>query len=224
MWYKLDNIKFRKISKSTLSNLNLVKDGNCGKNGSVFRYSDDKCIKIFSEPMSIGETIKIGQLSKYSFDYASMPEEIVLLNCKPIGYLMNYINGDNLSKNYKLKFDDFLELSSDLILNAFELSYIGLFITDSHSKNIILSDDKLVLVDTDSWMIDYDIDTVRKNNFLNLDRTFCKLMFGIEYSGIDYYDIKKKKDYIDYYYKYKKNFEKNSKIKVKYINDINLRK
>lgn len=217
------NLNIKKISNIEISKLKLVKNGDCGHFGRVYRLNRKECLKVFNTKFNDKFVKVISEQTKFSFDNVEMPKQLVEVDGTIKGYITNYIKGNNLVDSLDCDYTKFLIIYSNFIKNATqEISSEKYLITDASSTNIMINNRQTLvkLVDTDLWRRRYDLscfDIVEKNfNELNA-AVFNRFLFLLNY---DLFKLKINDDFVDYYECVREDIEKKRNVKIKTLGDL----
>ncbi len=135
---------------------NAIKSGKCG---TVYHYNEDLCFKLYNQKYTEYQY----RLSIYLYDILKNIDNPNLVDIKEL-----YFKEDNkarcnsdayMSKYYKKKYSDILEVPVDYLLNNVErllmlgetISSKKIIFNDLKVKNCIMTDNDFVLLDPDLW-------------------------------------------------------------------------
>jgi len=214
---KMTQYQLNKIRKSEL-----VKKGDSGDFGKVYKLNDTECIKVLN---TCGDNFELSRYNSYAnleFECAVMPKLLYLVNGKFKAYKMNLINGDELCEvSDDFDYSKFVQLADKLIKSVNEeISEEGIIVYDSHDGNIMYDydKDKFLLIDQGQWStsgINTEIAKVKNFSIIN-ESVFYTLFPKI---FLHRPMIQYGTDFIDYYETKKENFEKQTGIKIKTIGE-----
>ena len=219
------DIKFnvKKISEKSISKLHLVKNGDCGHFGRVYRFSDSECLKVFNEPFSDYRIKLLNEQTNFSFETVQMPKYLVKMKNKINGYVTDYVEGKRLCDSLDCDFSEFLKMYSKFIKKtAVEATEAKYMIVDASSKNVMIDEANscIKLVDTDLWdkRKDWDYDRLIEQNFSELNGSiFNGFLFLLSY---DIFDLTIHDDFIDYYETIREEIEHKKNVKIKTLGDL----
>lgn len=212
---KIKNMSFKQVEK-----LKLVRNGDIGANGKVYKLNSKECLKIFEYYKDIYDEKKFMEFTQYNLETAELPKTLVRILGIFSGYISNYVDGPMLCECGDYDFSRLLVLYSDFIKKAYsEVSELNLIVQDTGSTNIMLdkSTNTFKMIDSDFWVKPNNkkINDIRRINFNNLNASFGRyvcFMFD------KYIDINT--DYVDFYESYRDDIEKKHNVKIKTINDM----
>ena len=133
-----------------------ISHGECG---TVYRYDDKTCFKCYNRKVTNTEFF----LSTKIYNDLKRIENPHLIYIKDILYKKEntnkYVADGYLSSYYQEKYEDILEVSSDYLIYNIEeiikllneLSKYGIRVGYLKRNNLILTQNNIVLIDSDSW-------------------------------------------------------------------------
>ena len=133
---------------------NCVQFIDCGVQGNIYRLDDGRCLKCFNRRCSIDEKafriIAEMNLANFYKIYEILYKRKII-ECKFASYVMEYYEKD-------LDFDIlFMPIEYTLMnfYNIFDsvnkLSEKGIFVSDLHSKNVIINKEAITVIDVDMY-------------------------------------------------------------------------
>ena len=176
IYYTKDNKEF--IIPDDIFN----KEDNHGKCGSIYKYSDNLCIKRYDRSIH--------------FDYCllntSIYDDLKTIKSDNLVDIKMPLYKDKNNKNitdaylltyYKEQYDDFLEIYTDYLLYNLEeilklikeISNFKIRLDDLKRENIILTKDNIVLIDPDRWYYEYETDDKNEIEKLNINNIMAML-------------------------------------------------
>ncbi|MCX6755031.1 MAG: hypothetical protein NT068_00620 [Candidatus Nomurabacteria bacterium] len=141
-----------------------------GGEGSVYKPSSDLIIKLYSDSKKMsmdGMAIKLGLLKKINHPFIVAPKGLVFKNQNPIGYYMNYEQGEALARVFTTAYrnrenftdKDVLSLVDGMrtVINVAHNNKA--ILVDANELNWLVSRKKKLaeprVIDVDSWSIDH---------------------------------------------------------------------
>lgn len=213
-------------------NLKLIKDGDIGLYGKVYRLNDKECLKIYDYNTHFKNEVPINmllELSELDIDCVINPKKIIIsekeldYNKYAYGYIMNYIDGKNLNNIDRVKVKTFLEMLSELFNVVKEISKEKLVIQDCHLGNLMLPNDinKIHFIDIDNWHFDrqQSKNFVYKTNFEYVNHSIMIRLLSYKYDKIEG-KINEETDIIDFYSSFIEKECKEKRMKIKTIRDL----
>lgn len=125
-----------------------------GGYGKVFRYDEERAIKIFHKP----EDIPVDNIEKLMFSYQniSTPQTFVTYKSEILGYLMAWGIGKKIYYINDANFYYFVEALKRTYNDIFDISYKGIKFWDCNKKNILYGETKnmgkFTIGDTEFWI------------------------------------------------------------------------
>ena len=215
---RIDWINIRKYTPTQIQKLELVKNGDLGINGKVYRLNDLECLKIFNNNKNIFDLLCAYYLSNISFDWAALPTSFIVESNKFKGYTMKYIDGISMRMFGEIDYSNFIRLYYKLIRSALDdTTEERIKLYDIHLGNVMYDyqEKNLKMIDADAWRKDLcSLIELKNENFAVMDRCICGSIFGIE-SAIDING-----DYIDYYESLRYSFEEAVGRKLNTVADV----
>ena len=176
IYYTKDN------NKIFIPNSILNKENGHGKCGTVYKYNDDLCIKIYNRGIDFDHCLLntdiYEDLKKIKSDNLVDIKMPLYKDNKSIidAYLLTY---------YKEQYDDFLEIPTEYLLYNLEeilklikeISEYKIRLDDLKRENIILTKDNIVLIDPDRWYYKFKDSEkeIEKLNINNIMAMFSKI-------------------------------------------------
>ena len=192
---QISDYEFQSITKEPL-----IK----GRDATIFRYGDEKILKVFNTNLTDYLNNKRYVLSsllyykdKIDIQNLVLPNELIEVDDKLKGYTMDYIQGVTLEKKLvsnkvtidkKIKFlKDLGKILEDMKVLRKEQHIENFYLNDLHEKNILVDDRNIIhFVDIDSVQIfsskpfpsKYLQEYLPINNFLNKYKWYYGLTWG----------------------------------------------
>ena len=222
---KIKNFNIENYTNSFISNLSLVKNGDKGYFGKVYRLNDEECLKIFNDYNNekfFGFNVEdLLEKTKYRFNTVVMPKKAVFVDEKYAGYIVDYIDGIALSECLDYDFSAVLVMYNNLIEKVVEeVSEAGFIMEDVNFSNIMVDPKTkdLRIIDTDFWKISkkHRVGTIKEINKNTLNKYFFRSIRS------SYYVIEKLQcsDFISFFETMKKNIETSNNVKIKTLGDV----
>ena len=161
------------------------KEDNHGKCGTIYKYSDDLCIKRYDRGIYFDHCL----LNTSIYDDLKTIKSDNLVDIKMSLYKDK--NNKNITDAYLLtyyeeKYEDFLEIPTEYLLYNLEeifklikeISTFKIRLRDLKRENIILTKDNIVLIDPDRWHYEYltkDKSEIEKLNINNIMSMFNEI-------------------------------------------------
>lgn len=178
IYYTKDN------NKIFIPNSILNKENGHGKCGTVYKYNDDLCIKIYNRGIDFDHCL----LNTSIYDDLKTIKSDNLVDIKMALYKdkeNKSITDAYLLTYYEEKYDDFLEIYTDYLLYNLEeifklikeISIFKIRLHDLKRENIILTKDNIVLIDPDRWYYKFKDSEkeIEKLNINNIMAMFSKI-------------------------------------------------
>lgn len=178
IYYTKDN------NKIFIPNSILNKENGHGKCGTVYKYNDDLCIKIYNRGIDFDHCL----LNTDIYEDLKKIKSDNLVDIKMALYKdkeNKSITDAYLLTYYEEKYDDFLEIYTDYLLYNLEeifklikeISIFKIRLDDLKRENIILTKDNIVLIDPDRWYYNFlsSIESVEKLNINNIMGMFSEI-------------------------------------------------
>ena len=134
----------------------------CGKYGNVYKFNDNKIIKLYKEygyyeygKLSIynipSNKFKLLKKKQRKIVNTDLVDDIIFVDNKPVGVSSKYVNGKTLDKiRNEISLSIKKDISFQLINNAKELIDNGIYSLDYKLNNIMYSnDEKIKIIDLD---------------------------------------------------------------------------
>lgn len=212
----------QKFTRSEINKLSLVKNGDCGLYGYIYRLNEEECLKYYKVKIDDFQFYKLNDFTKYSFEAAVFPKRLVLVNNKFRGYIMDYVDGCRLDECTNMDFSLLVRLYKEYIDRILdEVSEERIEMLDVHSGNIMYDSKKEMFrsIDCEDWTIEnLPVYQIRESNFRKLN-----LAFRSAITGDDFHFMKKitmDTDFVDYYESYREKIEIKSKKKILKVQDF----
>lgn len=160
---------------------NIINNGTCA---TVYRYTDDLCFKYYDRGIDY-EYCLLNPSIKEDLGKIDSPN---LVNIKEILFKDNnkYKVDAYLLPYYEEKYQELLELPTDYLLYNMEeilkltkkISEYKIRVDDLKRKNMILTDNNIVLIDPDRWYYERSINEneIKKTNINNIMQLFNKVI------------------------------------------------
>lgn len=178
IYYTKDN------NKIFIPNSILNKENGHGKCGTVYKYNDDLCIKIYNRGIDFDHCL----LNTDIYEDLKKIKSDNLVDIKMALYKdkeNKSITDAYLLTYYEEKYDDFLEIYTDYLLYNLEeifklikeISIFKIRLHDLKRENLILTKDNIVLIDPDRWYYNFlsSIEAVEKLNINNIMGMFSEI-------------------------------------------------
>ena len=213
----------QKFTKDEIDKLKLVKDGDTGHFGKIYRLNIDECIKIYNDPIDDFLVFNLNEKTNIALETATMPKRLAVIDKKVKGYTMDYVFGPRLLDCMHYDYSKFIELYGKFVNKASEeVSLAGYSIIDASAGNIMLDvfRKEFKLVDTDLWKREdsCEYEQLRNRNFTELNLAlFNRFLFLL---GYDIAGLTPQDDFVDYYETLREEIEKKNDIKSKTLGDV----
>ena len=178
IYYTKDN------NKIFIPNSILNKENGHGKCGTVYKYNDDLCIKIYNRGIDFDHCL----LNTDIYEDLKKIKSDNLVDIKMALYKdkeNKSITDAYLLTYYEEKYDDFLEIYTDYLLYNLEeifklikeISIFKIRLHDLKRENLILTKDNIVLIDPDRWYYKFKDSEkeIEKLNINNIMAMFSKI-------------------------------------------------
>ena len=178
IYYTKDN------NKIFIPNSILNKENGHGKCGTVYKYNDDLCIKIYNRGIDFDHCL----LNTDIYEDLKKIKSDNLVDIKMALYKdkeNKSITDAYLLTYYEEKYDDFLEIYTDYLLYNLEeifklikeISIFKIRLHDLKRENLILTKNNIVLIDPDRWYYNFlsSIEAVEKLNINNIMGMFSEI-------------------------------------------------
>ena len=178
IYYTKDN------NKIFISNSILNKENGHGKCGTVYKYNDDLCIKIYNRGIDFDHCL----LNTDIYEDLKKIKSDNLVDIKMALYKdkeNKSITDAYLLTYYEEKYDDFLEIYTDYLLYNLEeifklikeISIFKIRLHDLKRENLILTKNNIVLIDPDRWYFDnLSKEKIEKLNVNNITGLFGEIV------------------------------------------------
>lgn len=212
----------QKFTRYEINKLSLVKNGDCGLYGNIYRLNEEECLKYYKVSIDAYQYYKLNEFTQYYFESAVFPNRLVLVNKKFHGYIMDYVDGYRLDECNNMEFSTLLKLYKeyiDTILDELSEEKIEMF--DVHSGNIMYDaiNKKFKSIDCEDWeVINLPSYKIKENNFRKLNAALRSVITEDEFHFMK--KITLDTDFIDYYESYRQKLEKKSKKKILVVQDF----
>ena len=216
----------QKFTKDEIDKLKLVKNGETGHFGKVYRLNMDECIKIYNDPIDDFLMFNLNEKTNATLETAALPKRLAVIDKKVKGYTMDYIFGPRLLDCEDYDYSKFIELYGAFVKKASEeISLEGYSIIDASVGNIVLDvfRKEFRLIDTDLWKREdsCEYDELLNRNFTELNLAlFNRFLFLL---GYDIAGLRPQDDFVDYYETLREDIEKKNDIKIKTLGDVRKR-
>ncbi len=158
------------------------KEDNHGKCGTIYKYSDDLCIKRYDRGIYFDHCL----LNTSIYDDLKTIKSDNLVDIKMSLYKdknNKNITDAYLLTYYKEQYDDFLEIYTDYLLYNLkeifnlikEISNFKIRLDDLKRENIILTKNNIVLIDPDRWYYEYETNDKNEIEKLNINNIMAML-------------------------------------------------
>lgn len=211
------------INSDYLNTLSIInKTGNFSK---IYKYKEGKCLKIWKEVMW-SDIEKFKKFTNFKVNCAALPQELVSIDGKFMGYTMDYINGITLENCDNFDFSYFIKKINELIISQQkELGPAGIIVDDIHPLNIMwdTSSNSFKSVDIDNWeVLNLRKDIINNYNFKEMMHAFSTFIFdnGNPYYYDKAYYMDKPEEFIKFYENMKNEIQRQSNIKLKTVGDV----
>lgn len=160
------------------------KEDNHGKCGTIYKYSDDLCIKIYNRGIDFDHCL----LNTNIYEDLKKIKSDNLVDIKMALYKdkeNKSITDAYLLTYYEEKYDDFLEIYTDYLLYNLEeifklikeISIFKIRLHDLKRENLILTKNNIVLIDPDRWYFDnLSKEKIEKLNVNNITGLFGEIV------------------------------------------------
>ena len=178
IYYTKDN------NKIFIPNSILNKENGHGKCGTVYKYNDDLCIKIYNRGIDFDHCL----LNTDIYEDLKKIKSDNLVDIKMALYKdkeNKRITDAYLLTYYEEKYDDFLEIYTDYLLYNLEeifklikeISIFKIRLHDLKRENLILTKNNIVLIDPDRWYYNFlsSIEAVERLNINNIMGMFSEI-------------------------------------------------
>ena len=178
IYYTKDN------NKIFIPNSILNKENGHGKCGTVYKYNDDLCIKIYNRGIDFDHCL----LNTDIYEDLKKIKSDNLVDIKMALYKdkeNKRITDAYLLTYYEEKYDDFLEIPTDYLLYNLEeifklikeISIFKIRLHDLKRENLILTKNNIVLIDPDRWYYNFlsSIEAVERLNINNIMGMFSEI-------------------------------------------------
>ena len=178
IYYTKDN------NKIFIPNSILNKENGHGKCGTVYKYNDDLCIKIYNRGIDFDHCL----LNTDIYEDLKKIKSDNLVDIKMALYKdkeNKSITDAYLLTYYEEKYDDFLEIYTDYLLYNLEeifklikeISIFKIRLHDLKRENLILTKNNIVLIDPDRWYYKFKDSEkeIEKLNINNIMAMFSKI-------------------------------------------------
>lgn len=178
IYYTKDN------NKIFIPNSILNKENGHGKCGTVYKYNDDLCIKIYNRGIDFDHCL----LNTDIYEDLKKIKSDNLVDIKMALYKdkeNKSITDAYLLTYYEEKYDDFLEIYTDYLLYNLEeifklikeISIFKIRLDDLKRENLIFTKNNIVLIDPDRWYYNFlsSIEAVEKLNINNIMGMFSEI-------------------------------------------------
>lgn len=178
IYYTKDN------NKIFIPNSILNKENGHGKCGTVYKYNDDLCIKIYNRGIDFDHCL----LNTDIYEDLKKIKSDNLVDIKMALYKdkeNKSITDAYLLTYYEEKYDDFLEIYTDYLLYNLEeifklikeISIFKIRLHDLKRENLILTKNNIVLIDPDRWYYNFlsSIEAVERLNINNIMGMFSEI-------------------------------------------------
>ena len=178
IYYTKDN------NKIFIPNSILNKENGHGKCGTVYKYNDDLCIKIYNRGIDFDHCL----LNTNIYEDLKKIKSDNLVDIKMALYKdkeNKSITDAYLLTYYEEKYDDFLEIYTDYLLYNLEeifklikeISIFKIRLHDLKRENLILTKNNIVLIDPDRWYFDnLSKEKIEKLNVNNITGLFGEIV------------------------------------------------
>lgn len=153
--------KVLELSNEEYVNYQFIKPYNYGDNGKLFQYNKKYLLKLWNEELpfktlyDFKENIKNLIDSNLSYKSINLPQRIVVVNKRIIGYLIKYFNGNDLEKLDKnILYNYFLKSLFYLEIELKDFSRHGFLLEDMHCRNLMYKESfkgLMICTDPDPW-------------------------------------------------------------------------
>lgn len=220
------HLNVQKFTSSELDKLSLVKDGDTGHFGKIYRLNWDECIKIYNDTIDDFLVFSLNEKTNVSLETATMPKRLAVVDKKVKGYIMDYVFGPRLLDCMDYDYSKFIKTYGAFVKKASEeISLEGYSIIDASVGNIMLDlfKKEFKLVDTDLWKREdsCEYEELLNRNFTELNLAlFNRFLFLL---GYDIAGLTPQDDFVDYYETLREDIEKRNNIKIKTLGDVRKR-
>lgn len=211
----------QKLTRTEINKLELVKHGDCGLYGYIYRLNEEECLKYYKVRIDEFQFYKLNEFTQYSFNAAVFPRRLVLVDKKFKGYIMEYVDGYRLDECKDMDFSTVLRAYKEYIDTLLEeLSEEKIEMRDVHAGNIMYDSKsgKFKSIDCEDWEVrNLPTHEIKESNFRKLN-----LAFRSAITEDDFHFMKKitmDTDFIDYYESYRKKIENKTKRKILVVQD-----
>lgn len=208
-----------------------------GTTAVCFFTKDKKVLKVFLDNerkkslfLRFNMLTHLEDLSSIKVKNVYTPNDIYVKNGEVIATKLDYIKGSTLNRyvpNIPLK--NFTDMLLELIETAYKLSELGVYVSDFHSKNVIINENGINVFDTDEFYVEhqnksqYDeylehnlkifLDTILSSIFkipkrFIFDSRYLDSLYDKLYDAVVDY-----KDYLNFYYAIYKEFGETESLK-----------
>lgn len=220
-----------KISKDEIKNMNRIGSGVFGstylKDNKVFKVYHEK-IKAYNDFLGITSVIKNPCLrySKFKYDYlkkknaklkyTGLIDDVLYIDGMFSGVVMPYYDGNPFKEYKKDSIERKISMIKQLVRNAKELTDNGIYPLDYNSSNILLSNNKVQIIDLDDKLTKIINPLYTDTSIKALDEAIKSFIGDIDYNNYTNMDkeyiksfiTKPKEETNDSYTKIKKYLEK----------------
>lgn len=202
------------MKREDVDKLKLVKNGQLGFLGRVYRLNKDECLKVFRNPIEEFDVPGYLELTKCDIPSAVLPKKLITIDDEFYGYVMDYVDGITLEDIKNMDYSYLLKAFSLFLKNVIsETAECGILVQDTHSQNIMYDrkNHKFKSIDCDRWYRTYmDKEKTIKYNFREIIAGF---VYALKLGAYPTADMNT--DFIDYYETIRENLEKKTKEKIK---------
>ena len=220
-----------KISKDEIKNMNRIGSGVFGstylKDNKVFKVYHEK-IKAYNDFLGITSVIKNPCLrySKFKYDYlkkknaklkyTGLIDDVLYIDGMFSGVVMPYYDGNPFKEYKRDSIERKISMIKQLVRNAKELTDNGIYPLDYNSSNILLSNNKVQIIDLDDKLTKIINPLYTDTSIKALDEAIKSFIGDIDYNNYTNMDkeyiksfiTKPKEETNDSYTKIKKYLEK----------------
>ncbi|MDD6879628.1 MAG: hypothetical protein PUD59_05360 [bacterium] len=226
----MSNIILR--SDLDINKLKLIKNGDSGFYGKIYRLDNEECVKIYNtfNKYVISYSIKeLIDLTKINIPNVINPKKVIIRSFETnydeiaLGYIMDYIDGNTLNEIDKMRIKVFLQKYKNLLETVKQISNLRIVIQDCHLGNIMLNKNtgNFVFIDIDDWHFEKNLSNnmIVKTNFEYINNS---IMSKILYYGFDKIagKVDHNTDIVDFYSTFFEKESKEKRISLKTIRDL----
>lgn len=142
-----------------------------GRKSNIFFMDNTKCLKLFNEVIYNDSVVKLIQKKNLNGFYEIY--DLLYFNNTFIGYIMKYYKDNNIDI-LTMPVEYTLDNYNDLYKSIMTLTDKKVFLYDLCNDNAILTDDKLIVIDVDEFIVYKDADKyiVQNENMFALESLF----------------------------------------------------